>query len=107
LTGLAVSVSGSIGYVGLFVPHAMRFMFGSDHRTLLPTAAIGGAIAVVVADTLARTVVCADGSACWCCDRHRRRAALHLPPPQEASMSPASSHARHLAEAGRLATKFA
>src|SRR6267142_3897993 len=57
LTGLAVSVSGSIGYVGLFVPHAMRFMFGSDHRTLLPTAAIGGAIAVVVADTLARTVV--------------------------------------------------
>jgi len=39
LTGLAVSVSGSIGYVGLFVPHAMRFMFGSDHRTLLPTAA--------------------------------------------------------------------
>jgi ABC-type Fe3+-siderophore transport system permease subunit len=39
------------------VPHVMRFIFGSDHRTLLPTAAIGGAIAVVVADTLARTVV--------------------------------------------------
>ncbi len=57
LTGLAVSVSGAIPYVGLIVPHVMRFIFGSDHRTLLPTAALGGAIAVVIADTLARTVV--------------------------------------------------
>ncbi len=57
LTGLAVSVSGAIGYVGLLVPHVMRLIFGSDHRVLLPTAAFGGAIAVVVADTLARTVV--------------------------------------------------
>ena len=57
LTGLAVSVSGSIAYVGLIVPHVMRLIFGSDHRTLLPTAALGGAIVVVFADTLARTVV--------------------------------------------------
>src|ERR1700739_4697072 len=57
LTGLAVSVSGSIGYVGLLVPHVMPLLFGSDHRILLPTAAFGGAIAVVLADTLARTVV--------------------------------------------------
>jgi iron complex transport system permease protein len=57
LTGLAVSVSGAVGYVGLIVPHIMRLIFGSDHRTLLPTAALGGAIAVVFADTLARTVV--------------------------------------------------
>jgi iron complex transport system permease protein len=57
LTGLAVSVSGAIGYVGLIVPHAMRLIFGSDHRVLLPTTALGGAIAVVFADTLARTVV--------------------------------------------------
>jgi len=57
LTGLAVSVSGAIGYVGLIVPHVMRFIFGSDHRTLLPTAALGGAITVVFADTLARTIV--------------------------------------------------
>jgi iron complex transport system permease protein len=57
LTGLAVSVSGSVAYVGLIVPHVMRLIFGSDHRTLLPTAALGGAIAVVFADTLARTVV--------------------------------------------------
>jgi len=57
LTGLAVSVSGVIGYVGLLVPHVMRLIFGSDHRILLPTAAFGGAIAVVIADTLARTIV--------------------------------------------------
>jgi iron complex transport system permease protein len=57
LTGLAVSVSGAVGFVGLLVPHAMRFLFGSDYRLLLPTAALGGAIIVVVADTLARTVV--------------------------------------------------
>jgi iron complex transport system permease protein len=57
LTGVAVSFSGAIGYVGLLVPHVMRLLFGSDYRLLLPTAAIGGAIAVVVADTLARTVV--------------------------------------------------
>jgi iron complex transport system permease protein len=57
LTGIAVSVSGAVGYVGLLVPHAMRMIFGSDHRVLLPTAALGGAIAMVIADTLARTVV--------------------------------------------------
>ena len=57
LTAFAVSVSGSIGYVGLLVPHAMRLLFGSDHRMLLPTSAFGGAIAVVMADTIARTVV--------------------------------------------------
>jgi iron complex transport system permease protein len=57
LTGFAVSVSGAIGYVGLLVPHVMRLIFGSDHRVLLPTAAFGGAISVVIADTLARTVV--------------------------------------------------
>jgi iron complex transport system permease protein len=57
LTGLAVSVSGSIGYVGLLVPHVMRQLYGSDHRILLPTAAFGGAIAVVIADTIARTII--------------------------------------------------
>jgi iron complex transport system permease protein len=57
LTGLAVSVSGAIGYVGLLVPHAMRMLFGSDYRVLIPSSLIGGAIAVVAADTLARTVM--------------------------------------------------
>ncbi|MFZ0212975.1 MAG: iron ABC transporter permease [Candidatus Acidiferrales bacterium] len=57
LTGLAVSVSGAIGYVGLLVPHVIRMIFGSDHRLLIPASAIGGAIAVALADTLARTIV--------------------------------------------------
>jgi len=57
LTGLAVSVSGAIGYVGLLVPHVMRMMFGSDYRILIPASAIGGAILIVFADMLARTVV--------------------------------------------------
>ncbi len=57
LTGLAVSVSGAIGYVGLLVPHVMRLLFGSDYRVLIPTSVLGGAIAIVVADTLARTIV--------------------------------------------------
>lgn len=57
LTGLAVSVSGAIGYVGLLVPHVMRMLFGTDYRLLVPASAIGGAIAIVAADTLARTVV--------------------------------------------------
>jgi len=56
LTGLAVAMSGSIGYVGLLVPHVMRMIFGSDHRVLIPASALGGAIVLVIADTLARTV---------------------------------------------------
>lgn len=57
LTGLAVSVSGAIGYVGLLIPHVIRMMFGSDYRLLIPASALGGAIAVTAADTLARTIV--------------------------------------------------
>ena len=57
LTGLAVSVSGAIGYVGLLVPHLMRMMFGSDYRVLIPASALGGAILIVFADMLARTIV--------------------------------------------------
>jgi len=57
LTGVAVSVSGAIGYLGLLVPHLGRMLVGSDHRTLLPTAALGGAIFLVLSDTLARTVM--------------------------------------------------
>ncbi|HUK30819.1 MAG TPA: iron ABC transporter permease, partial [Candidatus Acidoferrum sp.] len=57
LTGLAVSMSGAIGYVGLLVPHVMRMIFGPDYRLLIPASAIGGAIALLAADTLARTVM--------------------------------------------------
>ncbi len=56
LTALAVSASGAIGYVGLLVPHAVRMLFGSVYRLLIPASALGGAIAIVLADTLARTV---------------------------------------------------
>lgn len=57
LTGVAVSVSGAVGYVGLIVPHLLRLVFGHDYRLLIPTAAVGGAIALVLADALARTIV--------------------------------------------------
>jgi iron complex transport system permease protein len=57
LTGLAVSASGAIGYLGLLVPHLGRMLVGNDHRMLLPAAALGGAIVLVVSDTLARTVI--------------------------------------------------
>ncbi len=57
LTGVAVALSGAIGYLGLLVPHLARMLVGSDHRALLPTAALGGSIVLVLSDTLARTVI--------------------------------------------------
>jgi iron complex transport system permease protein len=56
LTALAVSSSGAIGYVGLLIPHIVRLIFGSDYRLLIPASALCGAIAIVLADTLARTI---------------------------------------------------
>jgi len=56
LTGALVSVSGSIGFVGLILPHAVRLLFGPGHRALLPLSALVGAIFLVWADTLARTL---------------------------------------------------
>ncbi|HIC84858.1 MAG TPA: iron ABC transporter permease [Desulfobacterales bacterium] len=57
ITGLIVSFTGLIGFVGLIVPHILRMLIGSDHRLLLPVAGLGGAIFLIWADTLARTVV--------------------------------------------------
>jgi iron complex transport system permease protein len=57
VTAAAVSVSGLIGFVGLIVPHAIRLLWGGDYRTLLPLSALGGALFLIVADGLARTVV--------------------------------------------------
>jgi len=57
LVGASVASSGSVGYVGLVVPHLVRLAFGSDNRLVLPAAAIAGATFVIVADTLARTVI--------------------------------------------------
>jgi iron complex transport system permease protein len=57
LTGLAVSVSGLIGFVGLVVPHILRLILGPDHRLLLPAAFLGGAAFLVLADLLARLLL--------------------------------------------------
>lgn len=56
LTGAAVAVSGTIGFVGLVVPHMVRSLWGTDHRDLLPLSAIVGAGFLVLADLTARTV---------------------------------------------------
>lgn len=57
LTASAVTTAGSIGFVGLIVPHACRFAFGPDHRLLIPAATLAGGAYLVLADTLARTVI--------------------------------------------------
>jgi len=53
----AVSVSGTIGFVGLIIPHLVRLLVGPDHRILLPTAILVGAIFMVLTDTIARTLL--------------------------------------------------
>lgn len=57
LTGAVVSISGMIGFVGMVVPHAVRMLIGSDHRLLLPASALVGGMFLVVADTIARTLL--------------------------------------------------
>ena len=55
--GSSVAASGSVGYVGLVVPHLVRLSFGSDNRMVIPASALAGASFVIVADTLARTLI--------------------------------------------------
>lgn len=57
LVGSAVASSGSVGYVGLVVPHIVRMTFGSDNRNVIPLTALAGAIFVMLADTVARTAI--------------------------------------------------
>lgn len=57
LVGASVAASGSVGYVGLIVPHLIRLMIGSDNRYVVPFSAVAGAIFVVLADTLARIAI--------------------------------------------------
>ena len=57
LTGAVVAFSGLIGFVGLIVPHAVRLMFGADHRLLLLASGILGGMFLMVADTVARTLL--------------------------------------------------
>ena len=55
ITGLVVSVSGSIGFIGLVSPHIMRMITGPDHRVLIPASLGCGALLLVCADTISRT----------------------------------------------------
>ncbi|MFH1872937.1 MAG: iron ABC transporter permease [Pseudomonadota bacterium] len=57
LTAVAVTTAGSVGFVGLVVPHLVRLAVGNDQRVLLPAAALAGGSLLVIADTLARTLV--------------------------------------------------
>lgn len=57
VTGAAVSVTGTIGFVGLIVPHILRLLVGPDHRVLLPVSALGGACFLIIADLVARVIV--------------------------------------------------
>lgn len=56
-TATSVCVSGSIGFVGLIMPHMMRLLLGPDHRILLPASALGGALFLVICDSLGRVVL--------------------------------------------------
>jgi iron complex transport system permease protein len=57
ITATAVTTAGSIGFVGLIVPHMLRFVVGNDQRLLLPASALAGGTLLVLADALARTVI--------------------------------------------------
>ncbi|MNZ96141.1 Hemin transport system permease protein HmuU [compost metagenome] len=57
LVASAVAVSGVIGFIGLVVPHLIRMWLGADHRAVIPGSVLAGAALLLVADTLARTVV--------------------------------------------------
>ncbi len=56
-TALSVTTVGVIGFIGLVVPHLIRLAAGSDHRVVLPASALAGGTLLVIADTLARTVM--------------------------------------------------
>lgn len=57
VTGAAVAVSGTIGFVGLVIPHVVRLMFGTDHRHLLPLSILYGGSFLILADLVARTII--------------------------------------------------
>lgn len=57
LTGAAVSISGSIGFVGLIVPHLIRLLVSTDNRYLIPASALGGGLFLLVCDTIGRTIM--------------------------------------------------
>lgn len=57
VTAIAVTAAGTIGFVGLVIPHLMRLLFGSLHRMVLPASAIGGGLLLMLADAASRSVI--------------------------------------------------
>jgi len=57
ITAVSVAAAGSIGFVGLVIPHIMRMILGPDHRILLPAAALGGGVFLVYTDVMAKTIM--------------------------------------------------
>ncbi|WP_185036736.1 iron ABC transporter permease [Pseudomonas fluorescens] len=57
VTAVMVSIVGSIGFVGLVIPHAARLLLGTAHARLLPASALGGAVFLIAADVLSRTLI--------------------------------------------------
>jgi iron complex transport system permease protein len=57
ITAAAVCFVGTIGFVGIIIPHSIRLIWGPDHRTLLPLSALAGAILLILADTASRTIM--------------------------------------------------
>ncbi len=57
LTGIAVSVAGVIGFVGLVIPHLVRLIIGNDYRIIIGSSFLGGAIFLILSDTVARTII--------------------------------------------------
>ncbi len=56
-TAVMVSMVGSIGFVGLVIPHAMRFIVGTRHRVLVPASALAGAIFLIASDIISRVII--------------------------------------------------
>lgn len=57
MVGCAVSTAGTIGFIGLVVPHIIRILCGPDNRSLIPLSAVGGAIVLLVSDTIGRVII--------------------------------------------------
>ncbi|AEB76062.1 iron (III) dicitrate transport system permease protein [Clostridium botulinum BKT015925] len=57
MVAVIVSVSGVIGFIGLIIPHSIRMVFGSDNRAVIPFSALGGALFLIICDTIARSLV--------------------------------------------------
>lgn len=57
ITATSVCVSGNIGFVGLVIPHLMRMLLGPDHRILLPASGLGGALFLIICDSIGRVII--------------------------------------------------